>query len=81
MTYKEMILDSLIMDDECFTQIVQYFKLVVEIDISETEIKRLLNEMVDEGYITVNYSWQNEHYEYPYSLTSKGRIAWDMIEI
>ena len=37
------------------------------------EIKTLLEEMVDEGYISINFSWKNEHDEYPYSLTEKGK--------
>lgn len=79
MTNKEMILNSLIDDDECFTQIVEYFEFC-GIEISHSEIKRLLAEMVEEGYITVNFSWQNEHYEYPYSLTEKGRKAWKKVK-
>ena len=34
MTKKELILDSLIDDDEAFTQIVEYFELAVEVEIS-----------------------------------------------
>lgn len=79
MTNKELILDCLIDDDEAFTQIVEYFELVAEIKISFLEIKKLLNEMVDEGYISINYSWKNEHDEYPYSLTEKGRKTWKNI--
>ena len=48
MTNKEMILNSLIDDDECFTQIVEYFEFC-GIEISHSEIKRLLAEMVEEG--------------------------------
>ena len=77
MTNKELILDCLIDDDEAFTQIVE---LVAEIKISFLEIKKLLNEMVDEGYISINYSWKNEHDEYPYSLTEKGRKTWKNIQ-
>ena len=47
MTKKEYILDSLIDDDECFTQIAEYFKFC-EIEISHAEIKRLLAEMLEE---------------------------------
>ena len=36
--------------------------------------------MVDEGYISINYSWKNEHDEYPYSLTEKGRKTWKNIQ-
>lgn len=80
MTNKEMILDSLINDDEAFTQIVEYFELFSEVKIASSEIKGLLAEMVEEGYITINYSWQNEHNEYPYSLTAKGIKAWEEIK-
>lgn len=79
MTNKEFILDCLIQDDEAFTQIVEYFEFAVEINISPVEIKTLLEEMVDEGYISINYSWKNEHDEYPYSLTEKGKEAWKRI--
>lgn len=78
MTNKEMILHSLIDDDEAFTQILEYFKYV-EVKIAPSEIKKLLAEMVEEGYIAINYCWQNEHYEYPYSLTEKGLKAWEKI--
>lgn len=39
MTNKEFILDSLI-DDEVFTQILEYFELAVEIKISPLELKK-----------------------------------------
>lgn len=80
MNKKEFILDSLIDDDEAFTQIIEYFELAAEIKISPLELKKLLNEMVEEGYIYVNYSWKTEHDEYPYSLTEKGRKAWKDIQ-
>ena len=80
MSNKELILDCLIDDDEAFTQIVEYFELAAEIKISSEEIKKLLNEMIDEGYIFINYSWKNEHNEYPYSLTEKGKKAWKNIK-
>ena len=80
MSNKELILDSLIDDDEAFTQIVEYFELVAEIQISSEEIKILISEMIEEGYITINYSWKNEYNEYPYSLTEKGRKAWENIQ-
>lgn len=70
MTNKEFILDCLIQDDEAFTQIVDYFKFN-NINISPLEIRRLLEEMLDEGYISINHSWKNECDEYPYSLTEK----------
>lgn len=79
MKNKEFILDCLIQDDEAFTQIVEYFELVVEINISSLEIKKLLDEMLAEGYISINYKWKNEHDEYPYSLTEKGKKAWENI--
>ena len=72
MTNKEFILDSLIDDDEAFTQILEYFKLAAEIKISPLELKKMLNEMVEEGYIFINYAWKTERDEYPYSLTEKG---------
>lgn len=80
MNTKELILDSLIDDDEAFTQIVEYFDLAAEINISPLEIKTLLEEMLDEGYISINYGWKNEHDEYPYSLTEKGKKAWEEIK-
>lgn len=80
MTTKEYILDCLIQDDEAFTQIVEFFRSAVEVKISPTEVKMLLDEMTDEGYVSVNYSWKNEHDEYPYSLTKKGKEAWKAIK-
>ena len=80
MNIKELILDSLIDDDEAFTQIVEYFDVAAEINISPLEIKTLLEEMVDEGYISINYDWKNENDEYPYSLTEKGKNAWKEIK-
>ena len=80
MTNKEFILDSLIDDDEAFTQILEYFELTAEIKISPVELKKLLNEMVDEGYIFINYSWKTERDEYPYSLTEKGKFAWNNLQ-
>ena len=80
MTNKELILDSLIDDDEAFTQILEYFELAAEVKISPVELKKLLNEMVDEGYIFINYSWKTEREEYPYSLTEKGKKAWENIQ-
>ena len=80
MTNKELILDCLSQDDEAFTQVVQFFALAAEVEISNSEVERLLAEMLDEGYICVNYSWKNEHDEYPYSLTEKGKKAWEEIK-
>jgi predicted transcriptional regulator len=75
MTKKEYILDSLINDDEAFTQIVEYFKFV-NVRISNMELEQLLKEMIEEGFIRVNYQWKNEKDEYPYSLTRKGIKVW-----
>ena len=80
MNKKEFILDSLIDDDEAFTQIIEYFELAAEIKISPLELKKMLSEMVEEGYIFINYSWKTERDEYPYSLTEKGRKAWKDIQ-
>lgn len=80
MTNKELILDSLIDDDEAFTQILEHFELAAEIKISPEELNKLLNEMIEEGYIFINYSWKTEHDEYPYSLTEKGKMAWKNIQ-
>ncbi len=80
MTNKEMILNSLIDDDEAFTQIVEYFEYE-KVKIAPSKIKELLAEMVEEGYITMNYSWKNEHDEYPYSLTEKGLKAWEKLQL
>jgi hypothetical protein len=80
MTNKELILDSLIDDDEAFTQILEYFVLAAEVKISPLELKNLLIEMVEEGYIFINYSWKTERDEYPYSLTEKGRMAWNNLQ-
>lgn len=81
MTNKEMILECLIQDDEAFTQIVEYFELAAEINISHSEIKKLLAEMVEEGYICINYEWKTEKEEYPFSLTDKGRKTWENIQL
>ena len=80
MTNKELVLDSLIDDDEAFTQILEYFVLAAEIKISPVELKNLLTEMVNEGYIFINYSWKTERNEYPYSLTEKGKSAWNNLQ-
>lgn len=80
MAMKEFILDSLIDDDEAFTQILEYFELAAEIKISPLELKKMLKEMEEEGYISINYSWKTERNEYPYSLTEKGRKAWKDIQ-
>lgn len=77
--YKELILDALIDDDEAFTQIVEFFAFCKE-TVSPVVIKSLLDEMVQEGYLCINESWKNEHGEYPYSLTEKGKNAWKKID-
>lgn len=76
MTNKEKILELLIQDDEAFTQIVEYFALSPEIEISCAEIKSLLEEMIEARLVCINYSWKTENEEYPYSLTEKGRKEW-----
>ena len=68
MTNKELILDCLIQDDEAFTQILEYFHLAAEIKIEPSKLKKLINEMVSDGYIVINYSWKTERDEYPYSF-------------
>ena len=40
MAMKEFILDSLIDDDEAFTQILEYFELAAEVKISPIELKK-----------------------------------------
>ena len=80
MTNKEIILDCLIQDDEAFTQIVEYFELEPAVNISHSKIRKTLEEMVEEGYIFVNYEWKTEKDEYPYSLTEKGKKAWKEIK-
>lgn len=81
MTNKEMILECLIQDDEAFTQIVEYFEIAPAVNISHSEIRRTLEEMVEEGYIFVNHEWKTEKDEYPFSLTDKGKAAWRKIRI
>lgn len=80
MTNKEMILDCLIQDDEAFTQIIEYFELAAGVNVLRTEIKRILAEMLEEGYIVVNYNWKTERDEYPYSLTEKGKKEWKKLQ-
>lgn len=75
MTARECILDCLIEDDEAYTQIVDFVNFA-NVEISDEEIKRTLHKMEKSGYIYINYDWTNEHGEYPYSLTEKGRRAW-----
>lgn len=79
MTKKEFILDCLVNDDEAKTQIMEYFEFG-SIDITEKELDLLLDEMINEGLITINKQWVNEKNEYPYSLTQKGRYIWRNIK-
>lgn len=79
MTNKEYILDSLVDDEEAKTQIMEYFKFNA-IDISESELDSLLNEMLAEGLIAINRQWRNERNEFPYTLTKKGRYRWENIK-
>lgn len=79
MTKKEYVLDSLVDDDETKTQILEYFEFAA-INISESELDSLLNEMLNEGLVTINQQWKNENNEYPFSLTKKGRDMWMSIK-
>ena len=79
MTKKDIILDSLIDDDEARTQIMEYFMLD-KTEITENELDILLDELMSEELICVNYKWKNEKGEYPYSLTEKGKEAWRNIQ-
>jgi len=79
MTEKELILDSLIDDDEARTQIMKFFDFCGK-SITDSELDRILAEMLAEGLITVNRDWKNEKGEYPCSLTEKGREAWEHIK-
>lgn len=79
MTKKEFILDSLVNGGdygECETQIKEYFEFV-EVKVSTEEIRMLINEMLDEGLISVNEKWTNEFGEKPYIMTSKGKDFWN----
>ena len=78
MTKKESILDCLIDSDEAKTQIVEFFKYINE-PITEQEIDSLLEEMINEGLIIINKKWSNEHGEYPFSITQKGKSIWSKI--
>lgn len=75
----EYVLDSLINDDECATQIMEYFEFV-KCDITKDELEELLDKMVKSGYLEINHNWKNEKDEYPYSLTEAGKTAWSSIE-
>ncbi len=78
MTKKELILDSLINDDEAKTQIAEFF-LLCNIDITDQELESLLLEMINDGSIIINRKWKNEKNEYPYCLTEKGKMEWQNI--
>ena len=78
MTKKEYVLDSLIDDEEARTQILEYF-VFNAITITEEELDLILNELLSEGLVSINRQWKNEKGEYPYSLTTKGREAWEHI--
>ena len=75
MTNKEYVLDSLIDDGECFTQIKEYFDHF-NIFIEDDELQRLLNDMEREQLIAVSTNWVNEKNEHPYCLTAKGKKLW-----
>lgn len=79
MTRKGYVLDSLVDDDEAKTQIMEYFQYNA-ISVTEKELDLLLNEMLSEGLIAINYQWKNENDEYPYSLTKKGKEVWCKIK-
>lgn len=62
-------------DDECFTQIKEYFALFNE-TIDDITLANTLNKMLDDGLIVLKKEWKNEKNEYPYSLTDIGKRAW-----
>lgn len=79
MTNKDYILESLANGGdygECETQIMEFFKFI-KVDIGIQEIRKLINEMSDEGLIRTNETWKNEHGETPYVLTPKGQELWN----
>ena len=78
MTKKELILDCLIDDDEAKTQIAEFLKLN-NVTYTDSELVSLLDEMIVDGLISINYKWKNENNEYPYSLTKFGREIWNNI--
>ena len=81
MTNKELILECLSEDDEAFTQIVEYFELPPARNVSRSEIIDALEEMIEEGYVFINYKWKTENNEYPFSLTDAGKEAWKKFRI
>jgi len=79
MTNKDYILDSLADGGEygeCETQIMEFFKFI-KVDISIEEIRKLINEMTEEGLVRTNKTWTNKHDETPYALTPKGKEIWE----
>lgn len=80
MTIKETILDCLSQDDEALTQIYEYCQLPPSIKILRFELKQMLDEMIKDGLVFINYNWKTEKDEYPYSLTEKGKEAWRNIQ-
>ena len=75
MTNKEYILDSLVDDGECFTQIKEYFDQF-NISIEDDKLQNLLDDIEREQLISVSTSWVNEKNEHPYYLTTKGKEMW-----
>ena len=75
MQKKLHILDYLVDSGEAETQIMDFFKLI-KVDINVIELRKILNEMLDDKLIVVSYKWVNEFGERPYSLTEKGRSLW-----
>ena len=76
MSNKEYILDSLIDDGECFTQIKEYFDHFI-ISIEDDELQKLLDDMEREQLIAVSTNWVNEKNEHPYYLTARGKKMWE----
>ena len=72
-------MDCLVDDDEALTQIFEFFKFA-KVDITISQLKSLLAEMLNDGYISINTKWKNENGEYPYSLTDKGKQFWNSIK-
>lgn len=73
---KAYILDCLMDGDETKTQILEFFKFINQ-PVSESELDVLLEEMMRDGLITVNYKWQNEKGEFPFCKTEKGKELWE----
>jgi hypothetical protein len=73
---KAYILDCLMDGDETKTQILEFFKFINQ-PVSESELDVLLEVMMRDGLITVNYKWQNEKGEFPFCKTEKGKELWE----